>query len=409
MTTRDSITFPENIKSKYESQSDLMVAIELSKLGDNFDIAKSLLENYKNINEEDEEGKTLLIKTLLMDAKYVNTKIIIHIIEKGANVNKTSNPFINAIIGTQIRPELMKHVNNYVNKRYSQYIPLILATQMNYVDVVKKLFEQGANIEEKNSIDETMLYAACRNGNLELVELALQYKANINSALYAAIFYKKPECVKLLLNVGADIFSNENKDSFDKVIEIANSYELTNLFFEKGAKIEMLREKGFFALKKAIERNDLNLFELLINNGVDVNQENPDFLPAFTRILRISKNDSHEKMIRLMIKKVKYDLEKALSNTDSSNKIIISLLKGESTELLTRAIKSKNINMIKILIVKDSSNETFIEIIKLNDLELIKFYFENVKPLLSLNDVLDKLVDESINFDILKCISENLK
>ena len=417
MSIRDSITFPENKKSEYETESDLMIAIKLSLLGTNLDIAKSLLENYGNINSEDEEGRTILINSLLMDSTYLNKEIIKYIIEQGANVNKLSNQFINVMdkIYQQdtITEGLIKYVNDCIDKRNSRYVPLIMATDKNYVDVATLLLEKGSKIDEKNDNDETMLSVACRYKRIELIELALKYKANVNTdncPLYTAILTRNVTSVKLLLDSGANIISNKHKDLFE-IATYMNNFEIIELFFKKGAKIEMLNEKGFYTLRSAIDRNNIEIVELLLDNGVDVNQKVEGYMKPLTRALSHSKNDSHEKIIRLIILKgAEYDLNNALGTISPDNILITKLLKGEPKDLLNKAIQSKNINMIKILVKKeDNSEETLIEIIKLNNQDLVKFYFENVKPLTTLNHVLEKIMNEVLDYDILKLISENLK
>ena len=424
LLTRDLITFPANKKSEYDTKTDLMVAIELSALGTNCDIAKSLLENYGNINKEDstsEESRTLLTKTLLMDSEYMNTEIIKYIIEKGASVNKLPNPFKknNIKMGSDFSEELMEYVNECVDKRYGKYIPIRLAAIKKYGDIVKLMLEKGCDINESNNECDTMLVIAVRNNQLELVKLALEYKANVNTdypPLFVAIYYGFIECAKLLLNAGANINPNKYEYLFEKAIEmdmnISDNYETTRLFFEKGASIHMLPEKGIKILKTAIAKNNHGMVELLLDNGVDINQEKEyPYLTLFVQTLGKSDKDSHEKIIRIMLKhNVKYDLTVALNWTNKNNIIIRNLLEETNVELLISAIKLKNINMVKVLIKKEKySEETFIKIIKCNNLELIKCYFENIKPKTSLNNILGKIMNETIDYDILNFISENLK
>ena len=425
MTTRDSITFPENEKSKYESKTDLMVAIELSLLGTNLDIAKSLLENYGNIDQEDGDGRTLLVNALLMNSQYINKEIIKCIIEKGASVNKIPNPYKNVndkiVQEEKITEELIEYVNDCIEKRYKNYIPLILAAKKNDVDILKFLLEKGADINEKDNNDDTILRIGCRDNKIEIVNLALKCKPNsdtLEASLYTAICQGHIECVKILLNAGANMNFNKYQDLFEYIInmdlKINSNCETTKEAFKRGANIKMLNDKGFHVLQSAASTNNLIMFELLIKNGIDVNQDLKGYWSPFDTALRRSKNDSHENLIKYMILAgCKYDLN-SLRHCDvnGKNERIKKLLKGEETDkLLIKAIKSKNITMIKVLIKKEPyTEETFIEIIKLNNMELIKFYFENVKPLMSLNEILTKILDETIdvNYDIMMVIVSNL-
>ena len=420
MTTRDLITFPENkTKSEYESQSDLLLAIEFSKLGTNLEIAKTLLENYGNIDKQDKESRTLLVNSLLLNPEYVDTEIIKYIIlVKGANINKLTNPYKNEMnkIVEKDTECFIECINNLINERYAKYVPLILAARRNYNDVINILLERGCNVDEKDYYDDNLLSIACSYNKTELVKIALNYKANIDVTILKKAFSNRHiESLKLLLNSDAFICSNKYGDLFEKAIimdmDLNNNCELTKLFLLKEAKIEILDDKGFYALRVAIEKNHYNMVCLLIQNGIDINYTRAGSYSPFERIINESRDDSHLKIFKLMLSKgMKLDSKTALHIINPNNRKIIKLLKEEPQDLLNKAIQSKNINMIKILIKKeDNSEKTLIEIIKLNNQDLVKFYFENVKPLTTLNFVLKKIMDEVIDYDMLKLISENLK
>ena len=427
MTTRDQITFPENYdKSNVKSESDLMVAIRFSKLGNNLEIAKSLLENYGDINKQDKKGRTLLINALLIEDDTVNTEIIKIIIEKGANVNKIINPiipFLNKLTTENlISSELSQDIHDCINKRYDDNIPLMLALEKNYVDIMDILLEKGANIDERNSDGYTILIKSIRNKNLEAIKLVLKYKPNIEilsntkrTALYYTINDFNIDSIKLLLDAGAYMYSKNNSDSpFIKVIDNDLSYKGCNaskLFFEKGADIKMLNKNGVEYLRRAISKKNLPLIKLLIENGVDVNNEDINSVSSLLYAFEKSKNDDLLEIIKLMISKGgKYDQEYALNNTDASNTQLIKMIKCISDKLLKDAIKVKNINMIKLLILKKwGDNDTFLEIIRLNNLELVQLYCEHNKSTLFQSEILEKIINDAISIDILDFIYEKFQ
>lgn len=63
---------------------------------------------------------------------------------------------------------------------YYESKPLILASMLGKVDMVKSLVEYGANIEASNSIGETSLLEACYEGNFAVTEFLVQKRASLN-------------------------------------------------------------------------------------------------------------------------------------------------------------------------------------------------------------------------------------
>ena len=59
--------------------------------------------------------------------------------------------------------------------------PLSLAIEKNKYACVRSLIELGADIELKDNFGRTPLMFACKLGSKEMVELLLQYKADINA------------------------------------------------------------------------------------------------------------------------------------------------------------------------------------------------------------------------------------
>lgn len=416
MTTREQITLPENKNlSRYDDSSDLILAIRFSKLGKNFEIAKELLEKYERINKIDENGVTLLINILLFDTEYVNSDLIKIIIERGSHVNKLFNPIISMLdqftSGYPIKS--LNEVKDFVKKQAINYVPLTMAASNK--DIVKLLLEKGANIDQQDTYGDTLLIKTVANNDCEIVKLALEYKANVNlldndgrSALFYATSRGKTEYVKLLLDAGANI-NSEKCCPFTKAIsDYIDGFftdRVVNVFFEKGAKIEMLKNNGIDILKNAIYNNNHNVCELLVNNGVDVNKE-INGISALNYAIKNSMNDSLLIVIKYMIEKGgKVDKVHSLKITNINNKKLIKIFEINENELLIKAVKSKNINMIKLLLKEGNGNDDILmEIIRMNDLDLLKLYCDNYKTKLARNDILNALIDDTINCDILDFI-----
>ena len=424
MNTRDQIILPENdILSKYDSHTDLILAIRFSKLENNLDIAKSLLENYENINFIDKNGKTLLINVLMLPIEHINMDIIKLIIDKGSHLDKIPNPFIFAIdvLKKSIDIELLNKLFE-TSKNWNSNVPLILAARKNNIEIVKYLLVKGANINLQECNGDTLLIVAAEQNNYEILKIALEYKPNLDlldmigeSALHYIVKNNNIEYLEILLKEGAKMHT-DRCSPFRRAIsnDIYNDKTtLTKIFFEHGAKITMLEKNGVDKLRDVIDKKNFDLCNLLINNGVDVSEKiksNDNEVSLLMYAFMKSKNDDLLEIIKLMITKVgHFNKENALKNTDASNKQLIEMLK-QNNELLLKAIKLKNINMIKLLLEKGKFDNTiFIEIIALNDKNLIKLCCDNIKLDVKRDDILNKLVDYNIDYDILNFIYEKLK
>ena len=186
--------------------------------------------------------------------------------------------------------------------------------------------------------------------------------------------------------------------------------KLLNCFSKKGAKIEMLTNNGIDDCLKAIKNKRILIIKLLIENGVDMNKEEKLSKSLLNECFSVSKNDDLIEIIKLMILKGgKFNKKDALNNIHESNKELIKLIES-TNDLVKEAIKLKNINMIKILIKKGCIDESiFLEIIRLNNLELLQFYCEHVKITLTQNEILEKIINDAIEYDILTFIYEKIK
>ena len=125
----------------------------------------------------------------------------------------------------------------------------------NSTNVVTFLLENGANINDRDTIDQTSLIIAAQNGCKDIVKLLLDAGANIHhrndqgeNALISAAQEGHIDTVKLLLEAGVDInqSNSDGETPLDLAIRLRQKKEL----------IELLREKTNEAMgiKKKVKR-----------------------------------------------------------------------------------------------------------------------------------------------------------
>jgi len=88
---------------------------------------------------------------------------------------------------------------------------LFIACENEYLEIVKLLIENGADINKSDNYGQTPLFIACQNGYLEIVKLLIENGADINKSnnngktpLFIAREYQRFEITAVLIENGVD-------------------------------------------------------------------------------------------------------------------------------------------------------------------------------------------------------------
>ncbi|MBI4962130.1 MAG: ankyrin repeat domain-containing protein [Desulfomonile tiedjei] len=115
-----------------------------------------------------------------------------------------------------------------------QYTPLMEACAAGDIGVVKRLIENGADVNERNKHGGTPLSVACYRGKLDVAKLLLERGANPNvrtpgsgllSLLMDACVRGNLDLVRLLVEHGADI-NERNRSGYTALALLANHIRL---------------------------------------------------------------------------------------------------------------------------------------------------------------------------------------
>lgn len=205
---------------------------------------------------------------------------------------------------------------------------LVTAVQSKRVNIAQFLIDKGYKVKIKNSDGTTPLHIATRNGDIEMVKLLLSAGANINalerysySPLHEAIEKQDEKLIDLFLNNGASI----NFKCFAKAIKIGNvplieklrkseDYIKTTKGYCKqflvlavdAENIELVNllkndvEKTDYcdSLNKAIEKGNVEILKILLENGANVNSERP-----YGTSLHLAARKANLEIMRLLLEK----------------------------------------------------------------------------------------------------------
>jgi len=201
---------------------------------------------------------------------------------------------------------IVKSANIEATDYYRGKTALFFAATSLQVDVVKRLVEQGANIEATDYEGRTVLLDAVVAGDLENINLLLRSGANIHAtdsqersllfytvnaevclkllqegveierqdengrtALFDAVEKGNLELVDLLLRSGANIHATDSQGR--SLLFYAVNAEVCAKLLKEGVELKRRDNQEKTALFNAVARENLKLIDLLLKSGADIN------------------------------------------------------------------------------------------------------------------------------------------
>lgn len=237
----------------------------------------------------------LLIKAIRYGKKDI-IKSLVH--QRGAPVNRffsysthVATPLHSAVdLGCPEIVKLLLDKGAYVGvKNYNEETPLVMAAKMGKDQITDLLLSVDDRENQTNRENISHLHIACARNRVDVVKRLLQNGAQINdpvdsdslhwpsfTPLHFAVHFQCSETVRFLVDCGANIaakavndltplhFANtlRNKAIIDIILS-AHKYEMTN----------PVNSEGLSHFHIACTRNDPTIVERFIQQGVDINME----------------------------------------------------------------------------------------------------------------------------------------
>ena len=166
----------------------------------------------------------------------------------------------------KIPPVKFKDLNN----------KLIEAARRGKLAFVKKLLDDGADVNATNYIGQTALMLAAANRHVDVVKLLLEHGADVNAtddigrtALMLAVADQNIEVAKLLLEYDADVDATEINGLTALIVVAGFGHaEIVKLLLEYGADVGVRDGTGQTALMKAVNYGHLEVVNILNNYPV---------------------------------------------------------------------------------------------------------------------------------------------
>ncbi|XP_044740048.1 serine/threonine-protein phosphatase 6 regulatory ankyrin repeat subunit B-like [Chrysoperla carnea] len=224
----------------------------------NLKITKLLLDNGANVKDDPE--------LLNIAVKRGCTEIVELLLQHNADVNATDENGYTALLSTlsdfyqdfcKLRPDRDSYVNNIKRK------------------ITKLLLNHGANVDAQTRGGWTALHFAVYNGYSQVVEVLLEYNANVNF--------------------------REKKKSRDTTPYVCTkkkcSNDIVKLLLERGAEVDSKTKYNITPLYLSAQRGQQEIIETLLKFGADINCRNM----GGNRALHIASQFGHVKVVTTLL------------------------------------------------------------------------------------------------------------
>ena len=174
---------------------------------------------------------------------------------------------------------------NKKDKSYGRYgtTPVMYAAGEGRYDVVKCLIDNGADVNQKNFANRTLLHFASEGGNLKVVELLLDTNESVQideednghrTSLMLAAVKGHDDVLLWLIDHGADVNKRDcnERTALDYACEYGH-LKLVELLLSKGVKIDLENRYHWAALILAAKNGHSDVFLCLMNHCVDVSKK----------------------------------------------------------------------------------------------------------------------------------------
>lgn len=211
----------------------LMATIDTER----YQAAKLLIANGADVNLQDNNGATALMAA----SEVGNGEIVQLLLDKGASVN---------------------------TKDSSEYTALLIASESGHTEVVQLLLENGANPDVKTAKGKTPLADAIRRGHKEIIQLLLEHHANANMLGPQWDF---PSSLEIIFQVdkGGITFAPVKMQTPLMLAVEAGDKDVVELLLQYGANIDEQDTEGYTPLLHAVRFGDKEIVKLLIMSGAD--------------------------------------------------------------------------------------------------------------------------------------------
>ncbi|WP_264707159.1 ankyrin repeat domain-containing protein [Wolbachia endosymbiont (group A) of Acrocera orbiculus] len=277
--------------------------------GGNTDIIKLLLDmrgKSTGVNVKDQAQRT----PLYFAAQSGNLDAVNLLLDRGASTNKNivSGETLLHAAAKSNKPEIIKVFLDrgigIESKDIYGRTPVLLAAQLGELDAVRFFIIKGAKFNNETTYEGTPLHFAVQEGNLGMVRFLLDKGASVEAQdaynrkpLHIAVDANRLNVVNLLLDRGANLKATDMygktpldlaiQKGYEDIVEVlkrkqldldkellisAEEGDLEKIrdSIRQGANVNVQGRQGWTPVFWAIQKNNFNIVELLLDNSADI-------------------------------------------------------------------------------------------------------------------------------------------
>lgn len=244
-----------------------------------FDIAELLIQEGANVNARGYNQRCALHFT----SRDKHLPLVKSLLAAGADVSATDTQGCQPLMLAESAAIVEILCANGADHEHSTdwcATALQIAIVQHRFDTAKVLLQAGASTRARDGTD--MVHFACQSGDTRIVELLLDYGADISSSnslgmstLFIAAKGGRLPVVKLLLERGADVDEGD-QDGYTPLMMAARIGHcgIVNLLISHGANLESSDEDSCTVLLAATEEVQAGVVDILLSNGANIQAKN---------------------------------------------------------------------------------------------------------------------------------------
>ncbi|CAM1503339.1 Fc.00g081150.m01.CDS01 [Cosmosporella sp. VM-42] len=326
--------------------------------------------------------------------KYGTVKLLLD--KFGADANATGEEFGNALTaaaydGRLDMLQLLLNAGADVNSPNGWAIQT--AAEEGHEAIVRELLNRGADVNAITSTENflcgTALQGATEGGRRDIVELLLQHNADPNLGggddappILAAAMYAEEEILAMLINARADVNvvgGDDQSTPLINAIKTITGTESLQKLLDAGADINLPGGDGETALMAAA-RNEVEILQFLLDNGADVMQSTDDGMNALKAAMEVEDTDCLEVLVN-HVSSIMSALKHAV---DSGNTAVADVIQSgieaskTGNEEADAASESGSVNVESRHDGSTTLNDTETETEHGDDSKTVEFFQQNI-------------------------------
>ncbi|MFP3025404.1 MAG: ankyrin repeat domain-containing protein, partial [Wolbachia sp.] len=286
-----------NLEAKgYNGKTPLHMASLIGHL----DVVKYLISKGASINAKDKDGKTPL--DIAIDKKLDN--VVAYLRQTQLGLNEQLLAVVRDGDFNKVKDLVGRGASLDIQDSNNGWTPIIYAAQGSKWDMVKFLIAQGAKFNNEITYQGTPSHFAAQEGNPNMVQFLLDKGANIEAQdaynrkpLHIAVDANRLNVVNLLLDRGANLKATDMygktpldlaiQKGYEDIVEVLKRKQLdldkellisaekgdlekVRDSIRQGANVNVQGRQGWTPVFWAIQKNNFNIVELLLDNSADI-------------------------------------------------------------------------------------------------------------------------------------------